>query len=71
MNVSLDWSFYNWDLISNFVIKGLGFSLMLTVIATLGGLFIARGYLAKMGGAIAVRNADGGVIFTLSLPRAT
>ncbi|RVT85004.1 sensor histidine kinase [Inhella crocodyli] len=35
------------------------------------GLFIARGYLAKMGGAIAVRNADGGVIFTLSLPRAT
>lgn len=39
MNFSLDWSFYNWDLISNFVIKGLGFSLMLTVIATLGGIF--------------------------------
>ncbi|EXU80144.1 glutamate/aspartate transporter permease GltK [Comamonas aquatica DA1877] len=35
----MDWSFYNWDLISNFVIKGLGFSLMLTVIATLGGIF--------------------------------
>ncbi|WP_312569531.1 amino acid ABC transporter permease [Comamonas sp.] len=39
MNFSLDWSFYNWDLISNFVIKGLGFSVMLTVIATLGGIF--------------------------------
>lgn len=39
MNFSLDWSFYNWDLISNFVIKGLGFSLMLTLIATLGGIF--------------------------------
>ncbi len=25
MNFSLDWSFYNWDLISNFVLKGLGF----------------------------------------------
>ncbi|WP_284337788.1 amino acid ABC transporter permease [Comamonas sp. NoAH] len=39
MNFSLDWSFYNWDLISNFVIKGLGFSVMLTIIATLGGIF--------------------------------
>jgi signal transduction histidine kinase len=34
------------------------------------GLFIARGYLAKMGGAIAVRNADDGAVFTLTLPRA-
>ena len=39
MNLSLDWSFYNWDLISNFVLKGLGFSVMLTIIATLGGIF--------------------------------
>lgn len=39
MNLSLDWSFYNWELISQFVLKGLGFSLMLTVIATLGGIF--------------------------------
>ena len=39
MSLSLDWSFYNWDLISNFVLKGLAFSLMLTVIATLGGVF--------------------------------
>ena len=39
MNLNLDFSFYNWDLIQNFIIKGLGFSIMLTVIATLGGIF--------------------------------
>ena len=39
MNLNLDFSFYNWDLIQNFILKGLGFSLMLTVIATLGGVF--------------------------------
>lgn len=39
MNLSLDWSFYNWDLIQQFVLKGLGFSVMLTIIATLGGIF--------------------------------
>ncbi len=39
MNLNLDFSFYNWDLIQNFVIKGLGFSVMLTIIATLGGVF--------------------------------
>ena len=36
--MNLDFSFYNWDLISNFVLKGLYFSLMLTVVATLGGV---------------------------------
>jgi glutamate/aspartate transport system permease protein len=36
--LNLDWSFYNWDVISNFVLKGLGFSVMLTVVATLGGI---------------------------------
>jgi len=39
MNLSLDFSFYNWDLISNFVLKGLYFSLMLTAVATIGGVF--------------------------------
>ncbi|MBB6575981.1 glutamate/aspartate transport system permease protein [Comamonas odontotermitis] len=39
MNLNLDFSFYNWDLIQNFIIKGLGFSVMLTIIATLGGIF--------------------------------
>ena len=39
MNLNLDFSFYNWDLISNFVLKGLYFSVMLTIVATLGGIF--------------------------------
>jgi glutamate/aspartate transport system permease protein len=38
MNLQIDFSFYSWDLISNFVLKGLYFSLMLTAIATLGGV---------------------------------
>jgi len=36
--MKIDFSFYNWDLISNFVLKGLYFSLTLTVIATIGGV---------------------------------
>ena len=40
MNLNLDFSFYNWDLISNFVLKGLYFSVMLTVVATLGGVLL-------------------------------
>ena len=36
--MNLDFSFYNWDLISNFVLKGLYFSVMLTVVATIGGI---------------------------------
>ena len=39
MNLNLDFSFYNWDLIQNFILKGLGFSLLLSVIATMGGIF--------------------------------
>ena len=35
----LDFSFYNWDLISKFLLKGLYFSLFLTVVATAGGIF--------------------------------
>lgn len=35
---NLDWSFYSWDLFSSFVLKGLQFSVMLTVVATLGGI---------------------------------
>lgn len=34
------------------------------------GLFVARTYMAKMGGAIAARNTGDGVCFELSLPRA-
>ena len=35
------------------------------------GLFVARTYMAKMGGTITAANADGGVRFVLHLPRAT
>ena len=35
----LDFSFYNWDLVSKFLLKGLYFSLFLTVVATAGGIF--------------------------------
>ncbi|CAB5713262.1 Glutamate/aspartate transport system permease protein gltK [Delftia tsuruhatensis] len=38
MNLQIDWSFFTWDLFSNFVLKGLYFSVTLTIIATLGGV---------------------------------
>ena len=38
MNLALDFSFYNWDLVQNFVLKGLYFSVLLTVVATIGGI---------------------------------
>ncbi len=38
MNLQIDWSFFTWDLFSNFVLKGLYFSIMLTIIATIGGV---------------------------------
>ena len=39
MSLNIDFSFYNWDLITNFVLKGLTFSVLLTIVATLGGVF--------------------------------
>ncbi|MGP1628765.1 MAG: amino acid ABC transporter permease [Giesbergeria sp.] len=39
MNLAIDFSFYNWDLLQNFVLKGMYFSLMLTAVATIGGVF--------------------------------
>ncbi len=38
VNLNIDWSFFTWELFSNFVLKGLYFSVILTVIATLGGI---------------------------------
>lgn len=38
MNLQLDLSFYSWDLVRNFVLKGLTFSLLLTAVATIGGI---------------------------------
>ena len=37
--LNLDFSVFSWDLIQGFILKGLWFSLTLTVIATLGGIF--------------------------------
>ena len=35
----LDLSFVNWDVISKFVVNGFWFSIQLTIVATLGGIF--------------------------------
>ncbi len=36
--MTLDLSFYNWDMFSSYVLRGLWFSLQLTVVATIGGV---------------------------------
>lgn len=36
--MELDLSFYSWEIISNYVLKGLYFSVILTVVATAGGI---------------------------------
>jgi glutamate/aspartate transport system permease protein len=36
--MSLDLSFYNWDLIEKYILKGFGFSVQLTIISTIGGI---------------------------------
>jgi glutamate/aspartate transport system permease protein len=36
--MNLDFSFLTWDVLSSFVLKGLWFSIQLTVVATLGGI---------------------------------
>ena len=38
MGMQIDWSFFTWDLFSNFVLKGLYFSVTLTIVATVGGI---------------------------------
>ena len=37
--LNLDFSILNWNLIQGFILKGLWFSILLTIIATLGGIF--------------------------------
>lgn len=37
--MNIDFSFYNWDLIQAYVARGFFFSIELTIIATLGGIF--------------------------------
>ncbi|APW42118.1 amino acid ABC transporter permease [Rhodoferax saidenbachensis] len=36
--MNLDLSFYNWEIVSTFILKGLYFSVLLTIVATLGGV---------------------------------
>ncbi|WP_144630781.1 amino acid ABC transporter permease [Bordetella genomosp. 13] len=38
--MTLDWSFYSWELLRDFVAAGLWFSLKLTLVATVGGCLI-------------------------------
>ena len=45
--LSLDLSFYNWELFTNYIVKGLLFSVQLTVIATVGGIVVGT-FLAMM-----------------------
>ena len=45
--LSLDLSFYNWELFTNYILKGLVFSIQLTVIATIGGIVVGT-FLALM-----------------------
>ena len=37
--MNFDYSFYTWELLSNYVLSGFYFSLWLTLVATLGGVF--------------------------------
>lgn len=45
--LSLDLSFYNWELFTNYILRGLVFSMQLTVIATIGGIVVGT-FLALM-----------------------
>jgi len=45
--LSLDLSFYNWELFTNYIVKGLLFSVQLTLLATVGGILIGT-FLALM-----------------------
>ena len=38
--MTLDLSFYSWDLIGRYVLGGLWFSVQLTIVATIGGIFL-------------------------------
>ncbi|MBA2722074.1 MAG: ABC transporter permease subunit, partial [Methylibium sp.] len=40
MIASLDFSFLDWGVVSNFILKGLAFSVQLTLIAMIGGILL-------------------------------
>ena len=37
---ALDFTFLNWNIVSNFILKGLIFSVQLTIVAMIGGIAI-------------------------------
>ena len=45
--LNLDLSFYNWELFTSYILKGLVFSIQLTIIATVGGIVVGT-FLALM-----------------------
>ena len=59
--MNLDFSFYNWSLISTYVLKGFYFSVILTVVATLGGIFF--------GTLLALMRLSGCLLYTSPSPR--
>ena len=38
--MNLDFAFLNWSVVSNFILKGLAFSVQLTLIALVGGVVL-------------------------------
>ena len=55
--MNLDLSFYSWDLINKFVLKGFYFSVLLTVVATIGGILF--------GTLLALMRLSGKKVFTV------
>ena len=55
--MNLDLSFYSWDLINKFVLKGFYFSVLLTVVATIGGILF--------GTLLALMRLSGKNVFTV------
>jgi ABC-type amino acid transport system permease subunit len=48
--MNLDFSFLNWGVVSSFVLKGLLFSVQLTLIAMVGGIILGNILTGGMGG---------------------
>ena len=58
----LDLGFYNWELFTNYILKGLLFSVQLTVIATVGGIVVGTGNKVEdFGVGFFTKYGDGGV----------
>jgi glutamate/aspartate transport system permease protein len=40
MNLNLDFSFFTWNVVSSFIVRGLAFSVQLTLVAMIGGIVL-------------------------------